>query len=173
MPWPSTLWNEAAESVGSSSHVSDVTRLSSTRRPTFMTEVFRDSPQSLKINAAILHKTGSWHIPNYDAFFHILSISLRTDHSNVLTSDLLQATWNKEITLLSSLFYVYEVKSDEISGAFGTHGNQERRLQDFGKKMRRKEATLKTQAYTGGWYLNGSAWTGLIWRRIGKSDRLP
>jgi hypothetical protein len=48
--------------------------------------------------------------------------------------------------LYSSPDIIRQVKANEVGGACGTHGREEKSVQGFGGKARRKETTWKTKA---------------------------
>jgi hypothetical protein len=48
------------------------------------------------------------------------------------------------------------MKENEVGRACGMHGRGEECVQGFDWKARRKETTLKTKAWIGGWNQNGS-----------------
>jgi hypothetical protein len=62
-----------------------------------------------------------------------------------------------------------------MSGACGTHGTGEKRVQGFGGKARRKKKHLKDQCVDGrlgskwtlGTLVAGGGWSGFSWLRIG------
>jgi len=43
-----------------------------------------------------------------------------------------------------------EIKADEIAGECSTHGRDEERIQNFGRKMQRVEITFKSMFFSGG-----------------------
>jgi hypothetical protein len=76
----------------------------------------------------------------------------------------------------------YQIKENEIGWTCGTYGRDERCIQGFGGETLGKETTLKPRRK---WEdsikmdlqeLDGEAWTGLIWPRIGTGEgrlRMP
>jgi hypothetical protein len=54
------------------------------------------------------------------------------------------------------------MKENEVGGECGTHGGGEKIVQGFGRKTRRKETTLKSKVYVGGWDQNVSLGVWLV-----------